>query len=193
MFEDDDYSRRVRQAGYQIVCAEDVFVHHFGQASLGELCINNQYDALLEGNRRRFEEKWGTPWKPHPRRITPEYVLLRQRIKAATSAHLPSGSTIAVISKGDEELLKLNGHRGWHFPQAADGSYANIYPANGAEAVALLEAVQNKGARFLLIPKPALWWLEYYTDFRKHLTSRCRLALQDESVGLIFDLGEGHG
>jgi GT2 family glycosyltransferase len=55
MFEDDDYARRVRQAGYRVVCAEDVFVHHFGQASLGDLCLTGDYNRILEANRRRFE------------------------------------------------------------------------------------------------------------------------------------------
>jgi len=36
MFEDDDYGKRLRQAGYKVLCAEDVFVHHFGQGSFGE-------------------------------------------------------------------------------------------------------------------------------------------------------------
>ena len=32
LFEDDDYSMRVRAAGYGVVCAEGLFLHHFGQA-----------------------------------------------------------------------------------------------------------------------------------------------------------------
>ena len=190
MFEDDDYSRRMRQAGFKVLCAEDIFVHHFGQGSFGELCATDEYDRILEKNRRRFEEKWGEAWQPHGRRITPDYSRLRQRIQGLASQHLPEGTTVAVISKGDEELLKLNGPHAWHFPQAADGAYANIYPADGAEAVAQLEEMRARGARFLLIPKPALWWLEYYGEFKNHLESQCRLALRQDETCLIFDLGD---
>jgi GT2 family glycosyltransferase/glycosyltransferase involved in cell wall biosynthesis len=64
MFEDDDYSRRARAAGYRVLCAEDAFVHHFGEASFS-LLPNPEYRALFDENRRRFEEKWGEPWKEH--------------------------------------------------------------------------------------------------------------------------------
>ncbi len=64
MFEDDDYSHRVREAGLRVVCAEDAFVHHFGRASFARLG-GAEYRALFEENRRRFEEKWGTVWQPH--------------------------------------------------------------------------------------------------------------------------------
>ncbi|HYG35119.1 MAG TPA: glycosyltransferase family 2 protein, partial [Clostridia bacterium] len=70
MFEDDDYALRVRQAGYRVVCVEDVFVHHFGQGSIGELCLAGEYDQILDTNRRRFEEKWGLTWQPHGRRLS---------------------------------------------------------------------------------------------------------------------------
>ncbi|GAW29465.1 glycosyltransferase [Carboxydocella sp. ULO1] len=64
MFEDDDYSHRVKLAGYRVVCAEDAFVHHFGGASFGKL-EEQRYKEIFEKNKRRFEEKWKIKWKPH--------------------------------------------------------------------------------------------------------------------------------
>ncbi len=65
MFEDDDYSLRVKNAGLRVVCAADVFVHHFGQAAFKQLIANGNYNPLFETNRRRYEEKWKTKWIPH--------------------------------------------------------------------------------------------------------------------------------
>ena len=47
MFEDDDYSLRVRGNGYRIICAADVFVHHFGQASFSKLIEQGIYKSVL--------------------------------------------------------------------------------------------------------------------------------------------------
>lgn len=65
MFEDDDYSVRIKQTGYRTVCAADVFVHHFGQAAFGKLIKSGTYDRLFEENRRQYEAKWKTVWQPH--------------------------------------------------------------------------------------------------------------------------------
>lgn len=65
MFEDDDYSVRVKQAGYRLICAADVFVHHFGQAAFGKLIKSGDYDRIFEENQRRYEAKWQTAWQPH--------------------------------------------------------------------------------------------------------------------------------
>jgi GT2 family glycosyltransferase len=64
MFEDDDYSLRVWNAGYRVVTAEDCFVHHFGQGSFNQLAPET-YRQVFEQNRRRFEDKWHTCWRPH--------------------------------------------------------------------------------------------------------------------------------
>jgi GT2 family glycosyltransferase/glycosyltransferase involved in cell wall biosynthesis len=67
MFEDDDYSHRIRLAGFRVICAEDVFVHHIGQASFSKL-PRDAYEALWKRNQAYFEEKWGARWEPHQRR-----------------------------------------------------------------------------------------------------------------------------
>jgi len=67
MFEDDDYSLRMRQAGFRVVCAEDSFVHHWMKAAFSRLSPVD-YQNLFERNRGLFEEKWGTVWTPHSAR-----------------------------------------------------------------------------------------------------------------------------
>ena len=56
-FEDDDYSERTHRAGLRVVCARDAFVHHYGSQSFDTI-PPREYFALLERNRRLFEEKW---------------------------------------------------------------------------------------------------------------------------------------
>jgi GT2 family glycosyltransferase len=68
MFEDDDFAMRVHKAGYKTICAEDVFIHHWGRASFSRL-DQTTYDQLFEENRKKFEGKWGMKWQPHQARI----------------------------------------------------------------------------------------------------------------------------
>ena len=192
LFEDDDYALRVRAAGYRVVCAEDAFVHHFGQASFGKLAPSGEYGRLFRANRARFEQKWGIRWQPHRRRLNPEYQRLKRRIRRIVHSALPSDATVLVVSKGDDELLRLGGRPAWHFPQAADGGYAGCYPANSAEAIEHLETLRARGAEFLLFPRAALWWLEYYDAFTLHLQRRYRVAVRREDTCLIFALGENN-
>jgi hypothetical protein len=170
MLEDDDYAMRVRKAGYRVVCAEDVFVHHFSQASFGDLIPTGHYSDLLKVNRERWERKWGIRWEPYQQRTSSEYQQLIQQIREEVQAVVPTGATVAVVSKGDPELLELAERRGWHFPQSPDGEYAGYYPADSADAIARLEELQARGADYLLLPRTAFWWLDHYTEFSRHLT-----------------------
>jgi GT2 family glycosyltransferase len=72
LFEDDDYSHRVRLAGLRVVCVEDAFVHHFGQASFKKLS-QREYQEIWDRNQKYYEQKWAKPWEPHTLRSgTPE-------------------------------------------------------------------------------------------------------------------------
>jgi hypothetical protein len=118
------------------------------------------------------------------------YWRLVGRIRETVRAALPPDATVAVVSKGDEELLKLEeSRRGWHFPQNEEGVYAGYYPADSAEAIAHLEELRAKGAQFLLLPVTALWWLEEYEGFGRHLDSRYRRVQADEAC-IIYGLAE---
>ena len=57
-YEDFDYSLRVKQAGYDLRVAEDVFIYHRGSASFGKLPIETK--ALMRRNKKRIISKHGT-------------------------------------------------------------------------------------------------------------------------------------
>ena len=111
-------------------------------------------------------------------------------IRQLVAAVVPRGSTVLVVSKGDEELVRLDGQRGWHFPQTQDGVYAGYHPAASEEAIAHLEELQRQGAGFLLLPSSSSWWLDYYDRFRTHLERSARLVLDSDSCR-IYRLEDG--
>lgn len=63
-FEDDDYTLRVRSAGYSTIIADDVLIHHEHSASFGKLEDKVRID-LFETNKKYFEEKHNMAWVPH--------------------------------------------------------------------------------------------------------------------------------
>jgi GT2 family glycosyltransferase/glycosyltransferase involved in cell wall biosynthesis len=80
MFEDDDYAHRMRIAGYRVVCAEDAFVHHYGQASFKKL-TPEEYQRIWDPNQAWYETKWKTRWKAHqPRQWKRETPALPGRV-----------------------------------------------------------------------------------------------------------------
>jgi GT2 family glycosyltransferase len=55
-YEDNDYCLRTRIAGYRVVWAQDVFIHHAGHQSFKQL--GDAFRRLLEENEQRFKCKW---------------------------------------------------------------------------------------------------------------------------------------
>ena len=99
---------------------------------------------------------------------------------------MPAEAKIAVVSKGDEELLQLHGRESWHFPQTQGGIYAGYHPADSAAAITHLEDLRARGAEYLLFPATAFWWLSHYGDFGRYLGRHRRVY--DDSDCIIFDL-----
>jgi len=187
LFEDDDYSMRVRARGYRVVCADDVLVHHFGEASFGKLVPTGKHAELFEENRRRFEQRWGS-WVGHARRSDASYEKLVHRVRDTVNGAVPQDATVVVISRGDDAMLDLGGRTAWHFPQADGNVYAGHYPASDEQAVAHLEALRQRGAGFLVLPATGFWWLSHYVGLARYL-SHASLVADVPGTCSIYALG----
>jgi hypothetical protein len=110
------------------------------------------------------------------------------QIQQAVSSVVPPGRTVAVISKGDEELVTIHGRRAWHFPRSSDGTYAGYHPGTSEEAIEHLESLRADGAAYVMIPAPSMWWLDHYVGFTRHLWSKHRLVFYDLGTCVIFAL-----
>lgn len=120
-----------------------------------------------------------------------EYEELVGRVRSAVRSVLPRSCTVAVVSKGDDDLLELDERKAWHFPRNGDGEYLGHHPYDSREAIGYLEESRAEGADYLLMPSTSFWWFSYYKDLAKHLLDHYQLRYQDEGTCVIFSLSKG--
>jgi hypothetical protein len=117
------------------------------------------------------------------------YQAMVSRLRDLVHTHVPPGATVAVVSKGDSDLVSFDGRQGWHFLQDSSGGYAGYHPRDSAAAIEELEALRSRGADFLALPATSNWWLDHYADFGNHLRGYETVA-EEADVGTIFALRE---
>ena len=110
------------------------------------------------------------------------------RTRQAVRREVPRGSVVTVISRGDDELLAFDGRVGWHFPRTDEGTYAGHHPADSQAAIRHVEELRGRGARYLVIPRTAFWWLEHYREFNEYLHRRCRCVWREDRTCVLFEL-----
>ncbi len=141
--------------------------------------------------RRRPRDAGGRTTQAHGAKGTSsdgEYAQLVARVRDAVVDAVPDGSTVVVISKGDDDLLRLGPRTtGRHFPSTDDGTYAGHYPSDGPAAVAALDDARAKGGEFLVLPSTASWWLKSYPELRGHLERAQRVDGTGDAC-VIYDL-----
>src|SRR5436190_611777 len=118
---------------------------------------------------------------------------LVSRFRQIVRRAVPPGAIVVVVSRGDHELLDLPGRSAWHFPRRSDGAYAGYYPADSSGAIAHLESLRESGAAFLAFPATALWWMDHYDAFRRHLEQRYRPVVRDNETCVLYALSDGSG
>src|SRR4029077_3254047 len=108
-------------------------------------------------------------------------------LRAVVQSSLPVGAHVLVVSKGDDELIDLDGRRGAHYPRVDGGVSAGHHPADTSEAIAGLERLRQEGAQFVVFPQTSLWWLDYYGGLRAYLERGGTVAHSEACV--IYRLG----
>ncbi len=116
-----------------------------------------------------------------------EYQKQLERIHKAVNRLVPAGSTLLVFTEGEDSLLQMSGRVARPIPQETDGTYAAYRPENDADAIAQFEALRKSGARYVLIPAVAFWWLDSYPEFYRHLQETSRSVARDPDY-LLFEL-----
>jgi hypothetical protein len=95
---------------------------------------------------------------------------VRDHVRRIVVEHTPDDAQVAVVSHGDDELLRGIGRNAQHFPQGKHGEYLGYHPPTSADAIeAIREAQAIHSSAFLVIPKRQLWWLDHYADLREYL------------------------
>jgi hypothetical protein len=133
-------------------------------------------NGAVKRQRRRMEQQ--------------QYVKLIANIRQVVDAHVPPKAVVAVVSKGDDQLLRFRRQRGCHFPQTRGGVYAGHHPANSAEAIAHLEELISRGVEYLLVPSTSFWWFEHYREFKQHLDGHYKEAAFEADCCRVYALAK---
>ena len=80
--------------------------------------------------------------------------------------------------------------RAWHFPRDEWGSYAGHHPGTSVEAIVHLRYLYAQGARYLVFPATAAWWLEHYRELADLLDAAHEIRVSHEGVCVIYELCE---
>lgn len=100
-----------------------------------------------------------------------DYARVVAGVREQVERSLPEGARALVVSRGDAELLRVDGRECRHFPCGEDGRYLGHHPADDEEALALLAAERDAGAEYLVVPAAEAWWLEHYRGLAAHLAA----------------------
>jgi 4-amino-4-deoxy-L-arabinose transferase-like glycosyltransferase len=113
----------------------------------------------------------------------PDAAALRRLGFELQATTLPDALIIAA-NDGDPTVFYYAHRKGWHFLE--NGIYQGN-PIDSAQAIANLERLRARGARYFVFYPGTLWWLDYYKEFAKHLAQTSKLVARTPEYA-IYEL-----
>ena len=194
-FEDDDYSLRILQQGYDLLVCRDTFIHHFGHASFmkgyGEQDLEEKLkrsNALVERNHALLQDKWHIP-EMYKRMDAEELRRLLQGqngAREATSGRpLPKEKRIAVLLHKSRERryeICMESLRNMNWP---DGYEAELFviTQDRPYAVQVNEIMTAADAKYKIYINDDLCLVH------PQMIEEMLNLFQDDSIGMIGILG----
>jgi len=180
-YEDDDYSLRIWQAGYELLVCRDTMIHHFGSASFVQSASpavwekeRKAHKRLLDKNQEKFLQKWHVPenYKElglkdvFPGWQGPEVVTCRELLDAERAAARRSGEKRAYRRKNKNlplaSIIMPCWNSGKHLRESVASALAQDYPklelviaddgSDDALTQEVLASLHDKRIRVLHLP-----------------------------------------
>lgn len=111
-----------------------------------------------------------------------------ERVLDFLNALLPAKARVAIVSKGDPDLITARRFITEHFPREKNGEWTGYHPADSAACLAFFDAARADGVSYFVVPKPSFWWLDHYADFAAHLCAHCRLIAEQRALCTVWSL-----
>ena len=193
MLEDDDYSMRAREAGYRIVCAEDAFVHHFGETSFGKLVPTGRVRRAAGREQGAASRRSGasrgsrTSGGASPRLRGPDASASAQIV----AENLPAGRDGARREQGRRGAARSStaAGRGTSRPPRTGAGPATTRPTATRRSRPSRRCARSAGASSCSSRRPASGGSSTTTGFGEHLEGRYPTVVRDEDACVIFALG----
>ncbi len=199
-FEDDDYCKRIRKAGYRLLIARDVFVYHEGGVSFSAL-TPGLTDQLMLINRMRYVAKWSDaawfteiPSVELPRPAVSVITATRDRphlLRAAVASVLAQtfdNFELLVVNDGEQDLSAM-------LEEFADDRIRLLRSPGDGKSRALNAGLDAARGQFIAyLDDDDLYYSWHLKTLVSALLNRptYRLAYTDTVLGYCFAGDNGH-
>ncbi|HWI22226.1 MAG TPA: glycosyltransferase [Baekduia sp.] len=112
----------------------------------------------------------------------------RATTRQVLAERLDAAASVAIVSRGDDELLRAAEGHAQHFPADESGRWIGYHPRDSREAIDHIDAALRAGTSHIFFPWTSRWWLDHYRDLGEYLSRSHSLISDDPELGALFAL-----